>query len=165
VIGGENNPTITVVKGQTYTFTINAAGHPFNIQTVSGAYSSGDLYTTGITNTGTLDDGVITWVVDSAAPSELYYVCQFHSAMQGTIIVLDYLPPDDGSFVQTIPIVGLKADDAPFIDLDLADIDFENLEDVEKAWVNVFRVVAATDELTFYAKELPEDDIPVKVRR
>ena len=165
VIGGENNPTITVVKGQTYTFTINAAGHPFNIQTVSGAYSSGDLYTTGITNTGTLDDGVITWVVDSEAPSELYYVCQFHSAMQGTIIVLDYLPPDDGSLVQTISMVGLKDDDAPFIDLDLANVDFEDVEDVSKAFINVFRVLARTDDLTFYAKELPEDDIPVKVRR
>jgi hypothetical protein len=132
---------------------------------VSGAYSSGDLYTTGITNTGTLDDGVITWVVDSEAPSELYYVCQFHSSMQGTIRVLDYLPPDDGSLVQTISMVGLKDDDAPFIDLDLANVDFEDVEDVSKAFINVFRVLARTDDLTFYAKELPEDDIPVKVRR
>jgi hypothetical protein len=59
---------------------------------VSGAYSSGDLYTTGITNTGTLDDGVITWVVDAQAPSTLYYVCQFHSAMAGTISVIDPAP-------------------------------------------------------------------------
>ena len=88
VINGSSNPTLTVVRGETYTFNINAAGHPFHIQTVAGAYSSGDLYTTGITNAGTAD-GVITWVVDSQAPSTLYYVCQFHSSMQGTINVVD----------------------------------------------------------------------------
>jgi hypothetical protein len=88
VINESSNPTLTVVRGETYTFNINAAGHPFHIQTVAGAYSSGDLYTTGITNAGTAD-GVITWVVDSQAPSTLYYVCQFHSSMQGTINVVD----------------------------------------------------------------------------
>jgi hypothetical protein len=164
VIDAENNPTITVVKGETYTFTINADGFPFQIQTVSGAYSASDVYDTGITNLGE-DDGTITWVVDSETPSELYYVCEFFSAMTGTIIVLDYLPPDDGSFVQTISMVGIKDDDAPFIDLDLANVDFEDVEDVSKAFINVFRVLARTDDLTFYAKELPEDDIPVKVRR
>jgi hypothetical protein len=39
------------------------------------------------------------------------------------------------------------------------------VEDVSKAFINVFRVLARTNDLTFYAKELPEDDIPVKVRR
>ena len=41
-----------LARGQTYEFNVNASGHPFHIQTSSGAYNSGNLYTTGVTNAG-----------------------------------------------------------------------------------------------------------------
>jgi hypothetical protein len=164
VIGGENNPTIFVVKGETYTFTINAAGHPFWIQTVSGAYSTSDVYDTGITNLGT-DDGVITWVVDSEAPSELYYVCQFHSSMQGSIVVLNSNPPADGSYIQPISTIGMKTDDNPFVDIDMSSVNFADVEDRLTDWALVYRGEATADTVTFYATEEPADDIPVKIRR
>ena len=84
VVAAVNNPTFNLVKGNTYTFVINASGHPFWIQSASGAYSSGNIYSTGTTNLGT-DNGTITWTIPLNAPNTLYYACQFHSSMQGTI--------------------------------------------------------------------------------
>lgn len=84
LIGGVSNGTISLVRGNTYNLNINASGHPFWIQTVTGAYSSGNIYSSGITNNGA-QTGTITFVVPNDAPNTLYYVCQFHSSMQGTI--------------------------------------------------------------------------------
>jgi hypothetical protein len=90
-INGALDPTLTLFRGQTYTFNLNATGHPFHIQTQSGAYNASYLYTTGVTNPGD-DVGTITFVVPLDAPSTLYYVCQNHSAMAGTINVQDSAP-------------------------------------------------------------------------
>jgi hypothetical protein len=86
VVGGVSNATIPVVRGATYTIQVSAVGHPFWIQTVSGAYSSGNIYSTGVTNNGT-ELGYITFQVPADAPNTLYYVCQNHSGMAGSITV------------------------------------------------------------------------------
>jgi len=44
VINGSSNPTLTLVRGETYTFNVNATGHPFWITKASGAYSAGNVY-------------------------------------------------------------------------------------------------------------------------
>jgi len=85
--GALNNPTITVVRGYTYFFTVNASGHPFWFQTTSGAYNSANTYSTGVTNGGD-DVGLIQFTVPAGAPSTLYYICQNHSSMNGTITVI-----------------------------------------------------------------------------
>jgi hypothetical protein len=87
IINSESDPTLTLQRGGTYTFNVSAGGHPFWIQTVSGAYSSGNIYNTGVTNNGT-QNGTITFTVPNNAPSTLYYVCQFHSSMRGTINIV-----------------------------------------------------------------------------
>ena len=33
LIDGNSNPTLNLIRGDSYTFTINAAGHPFWIKT------------------------------------------------------------------------------------------------------------------------------------
>ena len=86
VIDGVSNPTVTLYRGVTYYFSINASGHPFYIQTVSGGYSSGNLYTSGVTGAGT-QVGTVTFTVPLDAPSKLYYVCQFHSSMNGAFLI------------------------------------------------------------------------------
>jgi hypothetical protein len=86
-LNGYANPAITVVRGQTYTFEIDATGHPFWIKTAATT-GTGDAYNTGVTNNGD-DYGTITWVVDVDSPATLYYKCQNHSAMGGTINVID----------------------------------------------------------------------------
>ena len=88
VINGESNPALTLERGVTYTFNINATGHPFWITNAPGAYDSGNVFNDGVTNNGT-DDGVITFAVPAGAPDDLYYVCQFHSAMAGSFNIVD----------------------------------------------------------------------------
>jgi hypothetical protein len=103
-INAQSNPTLTLVRGSTYTFNVTASGHPFWIQTVAAPYSSGNVYSTGVTNNGAAT-GTITFVVPSGAPNTLYYVCQNHSVMTGTITVIDVpatatvftLPATDGT--------------------------------------------------------------------
>ena len=86
-IDGENNASIYLIRGQKYILSINASGHPFRIQTSSGAYNSSNEYSSGITNAGDIDNGIITFIVPYDAPDILYYVCEIHSAMNGSIII------------------------------------------------------------------------------
>jgi hypothetical protein len=97
IINGASNPTLSFIRGHRYVINVNAVGHPFWIQTVSGAYSAGDVYNTGVTNNGT-QNGTIIFEVPFDAP-QLYYVCQNHSAMAGSITVSDLGPAGvDGGF-------------------------------------------------------------------
>ncbi len=90
VINGSNNPTLSFIRGHRYVININAVGHPFWIQTVSGAYSSGNVYNTGVLNNG-IDSGTIIVELPFNAPA-LYYVCQNHSVMAGSITVSNLGP-------------------------------------------------------------------------
>lgn len=78
---------VTLYRGATYYFNMNAAGHPFFIKTVQSV-GTGSQYTSGVTNNGATT-GTITFAVPLDAPSTLYYVCQFHSGMAGTFSVVD----------------------------------------------------------------------------
>ena len=89
-INGSANPTLSFIRGHRYVINVNAVGHPFWIQTVAGAYSAGNIYSTGVTNGGT-DNGTIIFEVPFNAP-QLYYVCQYHSSMNGSITVSDLGP-------------------------------------------------------------------------
>ena len=84
---GDDNATLYLYRGFTYKFAVNSPGHPFHIQTSSGAYNASNLYTDNVTNPGT-QSGTITWTVQMDAPSTLYYVCQYHSAMNGIINIV-----------------------------------------------------------------------------
>ena len=86
LVNGVSNGLITFEKGKKYRVHVNATGHPFWIQTVSGAYSSGNVYSTGITNGGT-QAGYILVELPQDAPDNLYYACEFHSSMAGSISV------------------------------------------------------------------------------
>ena len=85
-VNGVANGLISFEKGKKYRIHINASGHPFWIQTVSGGYSSGNVYSTGITNGGE-DVGYILVELPQNAPDSLYYACQYHSSMAGSISV------------------------------------------------------------------------------
>jgi hypothetical protein len=87
VINGFNDPPLTVVRGCSYTFNVNAPGHPFLIKTVQGT-GVVNSYNDGVVGNGTAN-GVITWDVSMAAPNNLFYNCQLHAPMTGTITVID----------------------------------------------------------------------------
>ena len=87
-INGVNNPTLIVRRGQTYTFNLNAAGHPFYLQTTGSGYQSANAYSDGFTGNGQTS-GDHQWVVPEDAPDEIFYQCEFHPVMFGKIIVID----------------------------------------------------------------------------
>ena len=86
----KDNPAITLYRGNTYKFKIDAVGHPLWIMTEpvsSGKASDGStsiLYTKGVTNDG-IDKGTITFTVPTDAPDSLFYQCGNHGAMHGVI--------------------------------------------------------------------------------
>jgi len=90
VINGSSNPALSLVRGQTYEFNISATGHPFWIQTAppTWPFTGVSTLTTndGVTNNGT-QNGTITYTVPFDAPNTLYYRCQYHSTMFGSIQV------------------------------------------------------------------------------
>ena len=90
VISNKNDPTLTLERGKTYEFNIDASGHPFWIKTISST-GTGNSYSDGITNNGTAN-GIIVFKVPDDAPDQLYYNCQIHSSMNGIIKIVDSNP-------------------------------------------------------------------------
>ena len=86
VINGVSNPTLELVRGQTYTFNVSASGHPFWIKTTQTT-GTANQYNDGVTNNGT-DNGTITFTVPQNVPVPLYYNCQYHSSMAGTLNIV-----------------------------------------------------------------------------
>ena len=91
----ENNPILTLYRGNTYKFNVNAKGHPFWIMTepykskVAEDGSTSTIFDTGVTNNGT-DYGTVTFTVPtSGAPDTLYYQCGNHDAMYGILQIRD----------------------------------------------------------------------------
>ncbi len=86
-VNGGTNATLTLTRGTTYVFNVNAPGHPFHIQTTGNGYNASNAYVTGVTGAGT-QVGTVTFVVPLTAPNTLYYQCQFHAAMFGQINIV-----------------------------------------------------------------------------
>ncbi len=102
-INGVNNPTLTLTRGLTYQFNISAIGHPFWIKTAA-TIGTGDAYNNGVVNNGA-QSGTITFSVPANAPNTLFYICQFHSAMHGTINIIS--PPSPPVIALTNPPAGV----------------------------------------------------------
>ena len=81
------NPDLTLKRGETYTFAVNAPGHPFFIKLEQGN-SNANAYNNGVSNNGT-ESETITFIVPMDAPDTLFYNCQFHSIMTGTLNIID----------------------------------------------------------------------------
>ena len=91
----ENNPILTLYRGNTYKFAVNAKGHPFWIMTepyktkVAEDGSTSTIFDTGVTNNGT-DYGTVTFTVPTTGvPNTLYYQCGNHDAMYGILQIKD----------------------------------------------------------------------------
>jgi hypothetical protein len=96
VVAGASNPTLTLTRGQTYTFTVSATGHPFFITTARGAAgASMNAFSTGVTNNGTAS-GTITFDVPASAPASLFYQCSIHDIMGGTLNIVSPSVPAAG---------------------------------------------------------------------
>ena len=74
--------TIVLYRGFTYTFDLSSstlAIHPFKI----GTSSEGNEYTSGMSTTGSM----LTFTVPLDAPDSLYYYCDVHMNMGGSITI------------------------------------------------------------------------------
>jgi len=87
VIDGSSNPSLTLQRGVSYRFQVSASGHPFWIKTAA-VTGTGSAYSTGVTNNG-IDSGTIVFNVPLNAPDTLYYICQYHVGMVGTLNVVN----------------------------------------------------------------------------
>ena len=86
-IDGQPDPTLTVVRGQTYDFNlVNCDFHPFNIQSTQGI--GGTPYSNVVNNGGRSGTVTLTVPIDEPA-STLYYQCGNHQPMNGVIDVVD----------------------------------------------------------------------------
>ena len=74
--------SITINKGDTLSFDVNAPNHPFYIKTVQGTGT--DNLASNVTNNGTIG-GVLNWTPTVAGI--YYYQCSVHDGMYGTITV------------------------------------------------------------------------------
>jgi hypothetical protein len=89
------NPTITLFRGETYKFHLNAAdekgpsNYPFWIRTkpLAGISTNYD-YNSGVINNGD-SVGNITFTVPYNAPNQLYYVCENAQAMVGKFNIVN----------------------------------------------------------------------------
>jgi hypothetical protein len=110
------NPIINIYRGGVYRFRLNAPGHPFYITTDNGSnftpgsyfgeYTNGVVGSRAVTGygpnegvTGQFGDDdveVLEFTVPMDAPDTLYYQCEFHSSMIGTLNVIDLPIVDAG---------------------------------------------------------------------
>lgn len=97
------NQTLTLVRGNTYQFSLNVQGDfAFWIKTAP-VLGLGSQYNSGVTRNGATV-GVVTFVVPQDAPDTLYYQCQTQILMSGVINVVDGTPGNGPKFwIQTNP--------------------------------------------------------------
>ena len=84
-IDGQLDPTLTLVRGQTYVFQREDSGHPLFIKSEIGSGSSG-RYDQGVENNGSSDPtSDVIFNVPLDAPDTLYYQCGVHYSMNGRL--------------------------------------------------------------------------------
>jgi hypothetical protein len=87
VVDGVNNKQLSLVRGLTYAFNVSASGHPFWIKTLAGIGQT-NIYSQGVVGNG-LATGKLFFTVPATAPSVLYYSCELHTAMTGTLNIFN----------------------------------------------------------------------------
>ena len=111
-----DNPTLYLNRGKTYKFSVNASGHPFYIKTTTAIGGTSNAYNNGVVNNGAAV-GVVSFKVPFSAPKVLYYQCSNHSAMRGTIYIVQSTDVGSG--------VGV-ASEGTFIGAGATTIDFKS---------------------------------------
>lgn len=84
---------LTLTRGQTYMFVVNASGHPFYITSVPGIAPLVPLVDSGLSGNGTPNGvGTVTFTPSSTTPASVSYQCSLHAMMTGSINVVAAAP-------------------------------------------------------------------------
>ena len=98
IINGVDDPSLTLVRGFTYTFNIDVnATHPFYIKTIAGT-GAGNQYNDGVSAQG-ITQGTVTFTVPNTATNTLFYQCSNHFFMTGSLNIVDAPVVDITSFI------------------------------------------------------------------
>ena len=81
-----NDPTLYLMRGQTYMFENKMSAHPFRIQSTSNG-STGTQWNVGVTNND-VSNGVLIFEVPFVCPNTLYYQCTAHANMGGVLNIV-----------------------------------------------------------------------------
>ena len=81
-----NDPTLYLMRGQTYMFENKMGAHPFRIQSTSNG-SAGTQWNVGVTNND-VSNGVLIFEVPFVCPNTLYYQCTSHGNMGGVLNIV-----------------------------------------------------------------------------
>lgn len=87
VFDGVFAATLNLTKGRTYVFDVNTPNHPFAIHSVPMNTSTSVRYNDGVTGQGVMV-GQLKFTPSAAAPAQVYYQCEVHAMMTGTINLL-----------------------------------------------------------------------------
>ena len=84
-----NDPTVTVNKGDTIIFNIDASRHPFYIKTKFSRGSGNQVIAGKLLGTPGTQSGKLLWNTTGVSAGKYYYVCSPHATfgMGGSIIV------------------------------------------------------------------------------
>ena len=81
-----SDPTLYLMRGQTYMFENKMGAHPFRIQSTSNG-SAGTQWNVGVTNND-VSNGVLIFEVPFVCPNTLYYQCTAHANMGGVLNIV-----------------------------------------------------------------------------
>lgn len=81
-----NDPSLYLMRGQTYMFENKMGAHPFRIQSDPNG-STGTQWNVGVTNND-VSNGVLIFEVPFECPSTLYYQCTAHANMGGVLYIM-----------------------------------------------------------------------------
>lgn len=85
------DPTIRVNAGDKIVFTVDVSGHPLYIKTAATTGTGDQVQNYQGSGYGVLNNGIISGDVslytEGLSGTTLYYICEFHSSMQGQIII------------------------------------------------------------------------------
>lgn len=82
-IDGQSNPDLNLTPGTTYTFEIDATGHPFYLRYGNGTVYKNVTVTNPYNGENKTENGTLTVTIPEGFGENLYYQCNVHSDMTG----------------------------------------------------------------------------------
>jgi len=87
VVNGVPRPELTLTRGTTYTFSVNASGHPLIITTSPTGGPGAPEDVAGVSGEGAAV-GTVTFTPDDSTLDTVYYQCEVHTGMGNAIHVI-----------------------------------------------------------------------------